>query len=82
MHSRLDIAHVVDTFARLSSNPRETNLSIVKRIFIYQKGTKDYGLWYKQDDEFNLKVYIDVDWARNIDDRKMNNWLSFLFKRK
>ena len=27
-------------------------------------------MWYKQDDDFNLKVYMNIDWVSNFDDRK------------
>ena len=43
---------------------------VVKRILRYLKRTKDYGLWYKLGGNLDLKVFIDVDWVGNIDDRK------------
>ena len=42
----------------------------IKRLMRYLKGTKYYGLYYKRSDRFELKVFIDLDWARNIDDRE------------
>ena len=39
----------------------------IKRIMRYLKDTKDYGLWYKKEDNFDLKAFTDIDWA---DDRK------------
>ena len=42
----------------------------VKRILRYLKDTKDYGLYYKRSDKFELKVFSDFDWEGNIDDRK------------
>ena len=54
---------------------------VVKRILRYLKGTKDYGLWYKLGGNLDLKVFTDVDWARNIDDRKVQVEMhSFLAK--
>ena len=61
VHRRLDIAHYVGIVARFSSSPKETHMTIVERIFRYLKGIEDYGLWYKQDDNYNIKVYIDID---------------------
>ena len=43
---------------------------VVKRIMIYLKGTKDYGLYYKKNKKIELKAYTDVDYVGNIDDRK------------
>lgn len=45
-------------------------MTTVERIFRYTKGTKDYESWYKKDGDFELRVYNDVDWARNVDDKK------------
>ena len=42
----------------------------VKRIYKFIKGTQDFGLWYKKDGDFTLKVYTDYDWDLNVDDRK------------
>lgn len=70
MHSRPNIAHVVGITARFQQSPRESHLVAVKRILRYLKGTIDYGLWYPYSDEFNLKVFTDVDWAGNVDGRK------------
>ncbi|GLJ12937.1 hypothetical protein SUGI_0200990 [Cryptomeria japonica] len=36
----------------------------------YLKGIVDYGLWYLYGGNFDLKAYIDADWAGNIDDQK------------
>ena len=43
---------------------------VVKRILRYLKRTEDYGLWYKLGGNLDFKVFIDVDLAGNIDDRK------------
>ena len=34
---------------------------VVIRIMRYLKGTQDYGLWYKQGGNLELKVFTDVD---------------------
>ncbi|GLJ42627.1 hypothetical protein SUGI_0883480 [Cryptomeria japonica] len=70
VHNRLDIAHVVGITAWFQKSPRESHLVVVKWILRYLKGTIDYGLWYPYNNYFNLKVFIDADWASNVDDRK------------
>lgn len=50
VHSRLDNGLAIGIVAMFSSNQMEIHMTIVKRIFIYLKGSKDYGLWYKQED--------------------------------
>ena len=42
----------------------------VKRIMRYLKGTDDFGLYYKKNENFELNACIDADWGGNIDDRK------------
>ncbi|KAK6148389.1 hypothetical protein DH2020_019301 [Rehmannia glutinosa] len=68
--SRPDILHVVCLCARFQSNPKESHMSVVKRIFRYLKGTIQYGLFYPKNENFSLKGYRDSDYAGNIDDRK------------
>lgn len=49
----------------------------VNRIMRYLKGTADYGLYYKKDDKFELWVYTDVDWVRNVDEKKSTSGGAF-----
>lgn len=69
MHNRPDIAQAVGLVAIFASNPKETHIVVVKRIFKYLKGTDEYGLWYPHKGTFNLSVFTDAYWAGNIDDR-------------
>ena len=50
---------------------------IVKKIFRYLKGTKGYVLWYPLKGNFEVSVFIDVDKAGNIDDRKSMSGSAF-----
>jgi hypothetical protein len=43
---------------------------VVERIVRYQKGTEEYGLYYKKNNKFELRAYTDVDWVGNIDEEK------------
>lgn len=70
VHNRLDIAHAVEIVERFFANPKESHLTVVKIILRYLKITQNYGLWYKKEGKFELKVYTAIDWAGNIDDRK------------
>lgn len=67
---KLDITLVIDIIARFSINHRENHMMAIKGILIYLKGTKDYGLWYKRNDTFEINVYTCDDWDGNIDKRK------------
>eukprot|EP00253_Pinus_taeda_P036532 PITA_36532 len=68
--TRRDIMHVVGIVGRFQANPKEAHLQVVKRIFKYLQGTKNYGLWYSKDADLTLHAYTDVDWAGSMDDRK------------
>ena len=68
VHRKPDIALFVEIVVRFFANPRYNHLMVVKRIMRYMKGTKEYCLYYKKNENFELRAYADVDWARNIDD--------------
>ena len=57
--SRLDIIFSICLFTWFQSAPKESHLT-VKGIFRYLVGTKDIGLWYPRDGEFNLIKYSDA----------------------
>ena len=59
--NRLDIMFSVFICARVQNSPKESYLTVVQRIFRYLVGTKDIGLWYPKDREFNLIGYSNVD---------------------
>ena len=46
------------------------------------KRRKEFGLYYKKNEKFELRAYIDVDWARNIDDRKSTNGGAFFLGKR
>ena len=48
----------------------------------YLKGTKDYGIYYKRYGKFELRAYIDVDWAENIDDIKSTSGGAFFLRKR
>ena len=61
VHSRPNIALAMNIVARFSTNPKENHLMAVKRIMRYLKGAEEYGLYYKKNEKFELRAYIDVD---------------------
>lgn len=82
VHNRPDIALVVGNIAIFFVIPKENHMRIVKWILRYIKGTEDYGLYYKNNDKFELKVYIDVDWVGNVDDRKSKSGRAFFLGKR
>ncbi|KAI3748889.1 hypothetical protein L6452_12302 [Arctium lappa] len=68
--SRPDIMYSTCLCARYQSEPKESHLIAVKRIFRYLKGTPNLGLWYPKDSGFDLTGYSDSDFAGCKLDRK------------
>jgi len=71
--SRPDIMFSVCMCARYQANPKESHLSVVKRIMRYLLGTINLGFWYPKNFSYNLVGYSDSDFARCKIDRKSTN---------
>ena len=74
--SRLDIVFSVGLCVRFQSNPKETHLKAVKRIFRYLKNTSDLALWYPCGSNFDLIGYADADYAGFLIDRKSTSGMA------
>jgi len=68
--SRPDILFSVCLCARFQSDPRESHLTAVKRIFKYLKGTKNLGLLYRKSLDYKLVGFCDADFAGDRIERK------------
>ncbi|KAI3771392.1 hypothetical protein L6452_02556 [Arctium lappa] len=68
--SRPDIMYSTCLCALYQSEPKESHLIVVKRIFRYLKRTPNLGLWYPKDSGFDLTVYFNSDFAGCKLDRK------------
>ena len=62
-NSRPDIAFAVNQCARFNSCPRLCHEKAVKRIGRYLKATRDRGLILKPNDNMNISMYADADFA-------------------
>ena len=89
--SRPDIAFSVGVCARYQVAPKESHLTVVKRIIRYVNGTPDYGLWYSKESNACLAGPSDANWAGIVDDRKStsggylylkNNLVSWMSKKQ
>ena len=68
--SRPDILFSVCLCARFQSDPRESHLTAVKRIFRYLRGTTNLGLLYKKSSYYKLVGFCDADYAGDRIERK------------
>jgi hypothetical protein len=71
--SRPYVMHAVEQVARFQEAPKESHVLVVKRIFRYLKGTKEFGLWYPKGKDLSLVSYTDADLVGCIDDRRSTN---------
>ncbi|GJW41083.1 retrovirus-related pol polyprotein from transposon TNT 1-94 [Tanacetum coccineum] len=58
-----DIQFSTCLYTRYQANLKESHLIVVKRIFIYIKGTLNLRLWYPKCSGFDLKGYTDSDYV-------------------
>jgi len=68
--SRPDISFSVCLCARFQSDPRESHLTVDKRIFKYLKGTKNLGLLYRKSLDYKLVGFCDADYIGDRIERK------------
>ena len=59
--SRPDIMFSVCLCAHFQANPKESHLTVVKRILRYLHGSKDFGLWYLNSGNFALIGFSNTD---------------------
>jgi hypothetical protein len=68
--SRPNIMFSVCLCARFQANPKESHLSVLKRILRYFKHTPNIGLWYPKSTNLTLVGFSDSDFAGSLVDRK------------
>jgi hypothetical protein len=69
--TRPDIAHEAGVLSRYMLTPGKEHWTVVKRIFKYLCGTKDYAICYQGklggDSELNVHGFVDTDWVGDMD---------------
>ena len=69
--TRPNLAQVVSTVSKFLSNPGQSHWDVVKWIFKYLRGTTNYGIMFsKQQSVPSVVGYVDVDYVRDLDDRR------------
>jgi hypothetical protein len=68
--SRSDIMFSVCLCARFQANPKESHLSVLKKILRYLKHTPNIDLWYPKGANSTLVGFSDSDFAGSLVDRK------------
>lgn len=55
-----DMLFSICLWARFQSDPRESHLSVIKRIFRCLKGTTNLGIFYRKSKAYKLVSYYDA----------------------
>ena len=76
--TRPDVMFVVSLISRYMANPIELHLQAAKRILRYLKGTTDYGVFYKNEEDEELTAYTNNDYVGDLEDRKSTS--GYVFK--
>ena len=82
VYRRLDISLVVGIVFIFLASPKDNHMTATKRILRYLKGIEDYGLYYKKNDKFELKIFTNFDWVGNVDDRKRKSGGAFFLGKR
>lgn len=77
-----EILFNVCLYVRFQSDPRESYLPIVKRIFRYLKCTINLGLCYRKYKDYKLVGYCDADYAGDRLERKKYLYKLLVSKRQ
>ncbi len=79
MTTRSDIAFALSVASRYCSNPSQTHVGLVTRIFKYIKGTLNVSITFKGSTELNVIEYSDADYNGAADERCLTGaWLFLL----
>ena len=78
--TRPDLVYSVSYLSRFMSKLYSNHMTAAKRILRYVKGTINFGLQYKSDEESDLIGYCDSDYAGDLDDRKSTSGLIFFLR--
>jgi len=68
--TRPDLNYAVGQVAKYSSNPDQSHINAVKRIFAYVRGTANYGICFGSNKDDCLIAFCDADYAGDIDTRR------------
>ena len=69
-HTHPDIAYAMSVVSQFMHCPSEEHMEVVIRVLRYLKSFPGKGLMFSKNDHVRVDGYTDVDWARNISDRK------------
>lgn len=80
-HTRPDIANVVNIVNQFMHYPSEDNMDAVILILLFLKSSHGKWLMFSKNSHLNIDGYTNVNWARNISDKKSTSgYCTFVHK--
>ena len=76
--TRPDLCYVVGVLSQFMQAPTNEHLNAAKRVLRYIKHTINHALFYKCDEELQVKGFSDADWAGSKDDRRSTSGYVFM----
>jgi hypothetical protein len=79
--TRPDLAYVTGIVGRYSANPKHCHWELLKRVFRYLKGTRDWGITYNGYGigmDMNFLGYTDADWNGDNDTSRSTSGYVFI----
>nr|KAJ0191767.1 hypothetical protein LSAT_V11C800422600 [Lactuca sativa] len=68
--TRLDISYAVQVLSQYMHKPRKSHLNLAFRLLRYLKNSPGKGVALSKSSVFELKGYVDADWAKCLDTRR------------
>eukprot|EP00253_Pinus_taeda_P002005 PITA_02005 len=68
--TRPDLTYVVIVLSQFMSKPLEGHWNAMKIVLRYLQGIVDYNIIYTDSSDVRLAGFADLDWERNVDDRR------------
>lgn len=68
--TRPDISYAVQVLSQFMHKPKKSHLKIVFRLLRYLKNSPGKGVFITKSDKFELKGFVDADWAKCMITRK------------
>ncbi|GJU75332.1 ribonuclease H-like domain-containing protein [Tanacetum coccineum] len=77
--TRLGISYVVHCLSQVMHNPMQSHLRLAFRVLKYLKREPRLGITFKENDNIDLKVFVDSDWAKcKVTRRSITGYVVFL----
>ena len=76
--TRLNITYVVSQVSQHMQAPCQSHMKVVDRILKYLKKVSGQGLWYKKNDNIDIKGFSDADWAGSLDRRSTTGYCVYV----